>query len=107
MLILSRINLNLQYFQVKLFESIKPLFTGKPLLTVLNKTDILRLEELPSEKREALKCLEENESIPLIEMSTVTDFGVMDVKNEACERLLSFRVDQKMKTKKVNFLLLI
>lgn len=25
----------------------------------------------------------------------------MDVKNEACERLLAFRVDQKMKSKKV------
>lgn len=70
-------------------------------MTVLNKVDITRLEELPSEKREVLKDLESNESVPLIEMSTVTDFGVMDVKNEACERLLAFRVDQKMKSKKV------
>lgn len=32
--------------QVALFESIKPLFANKPLLVVLNKTDVIRLEEL-------------------------------------------------------------
>lgn len=34
-------------------------------------------------------------------MSALDDTGVMDVKTEACEKLLSFRVDQKMRTKKV------
>lgn len=86
---------------MKLFESIKPLFQNKPLLIVVNKVDVLRLEELSSEKRNILKELENNEDIPVIEMSTVTDFGVMDVKTQACEKLLAFRVDQKIKTKKV------
>lgn len=35
-------------------------------------------------------------------MSTVTEEGVMQVKVEACEKLLSYRVDQKMRTKKVD-----
>ncbi|XP_015609023.1 nucleolar GTP-binding protein 1 [Cephus cinctus] len=87
--------------QMKLFESIKPLFTNKPLLVVANKVDVLRMEELPTEKRAILEPLENNENVPLIEMSTVTDFGVMDVKTQACERLLAFRVDQKIRTKKV------
>ncbi|XP_011299669.1 probable nucleolar GTP-binding protein 1 [Fopius arisanus] len=91
--------------QVQLFESIKPLFTNKPLIVVANKTDVLRLDELPPEKLTALKSLEDGGKTPLIEMSTVTDFGVMEVKREACERLLSFRVDQKIKTKKVDGLL--
>jgi nucleolar GTP-binding protein len=68
----------------------------------MNKTDVIRLADLPSEKRSVLKELEDDENIPVIEMSTITDFGVMDVKNQTCERLLSFRVDQKIKTKKVN-----
>ncbi|OXU17338.1 nucleolar GTP-binding protein 1 [Nasonia vitripennis] len=91
--------------QMKLYESIKPLFQNKPLLIVVNKVDVLRLEELPEEKRSILKELENDEKIPLIEMSTVTDFGVMDVKTQACEKLLEFRVDQKIKTKKVEGLL--
>ncbi|KAK0078095.1 hypothetical protein PV325_003051 [Microctonus aethiopoides] len=91
--------------QVKLFESIKPLFTNKPLIVVVNKVDVLRLDELSSEKRAILKELEDNANISLMEMSTITDFGVMEVKIEACERLLSFRVDQKIKTKKVDGLL--
>ncbi|KAF2904018.1 hypothetical protein ILUMI_02155 [Ignelater luminosus] len=88
--------------QVKLFESIKPLFTNKPLVVVANKIDIIKLDELPSERRAVLKSVEDNEEIPIIEMSTVTDEGVMEVKTEACERLLSYRVDQKMRTKKVD-----
>lgn len=64
--------------------------------------DILHLEELPPEKRALLKSLEDKD-VPVLEMSTITDFGVMDVKIQACERLLAFRVDQKIRTKKVKF----
>ncbi|XP_076376365.1 nucleolar GTP-binding protein 1-like [Megalopta genalis] len=90
--------------QVKLFESIKPLFANKPLTVVLNKVDVLRLEELPEEKQTLLKSLEDKE-VPVLEMSTITDFGVMDLKIQACERLLTYRVDQKIRTKKVDGLL--
>lgn len=86
---------------MKLFESIKPLFTNKPLIIVANKTDIVKLEELSPERKQILADIENDSEIKLIEMSTVTDEGVMEVKAEACERLLSFRVDQKMRTKKV------
>lgn len=65
-----------------------------------NKADVLRLEELTPEKRTILKSLEDKE-VPVLEMSTITDFGVMDVKLQACERLLAYRVDQKIRTKKV------
>ena len=68
---------------------------------MVNKVDILHLEELPHEKQVLLKSLEDKD-VPVLEMSTITDFGVMDVKIQACERLLAFRVDQKIRTKKVN-----
>jgi nucleolar GTP-binding protein len=90
--------------QVKLFESIKPLFLNKPLLVVLNKADILKLEELSPEKR-ALLARIESENIPIMEMSTVTENGIMEVKQEACERLLAYRVEMKVKTKKVDGIL--
>lgn len=63
--------------------------------------DIVRLDEFSPEKRAVLKPLEDDANVPVLEMSTVTDVGVMEVKMEACERLLAFRVDQKIKTKKV------
>ncbi|EFA06007.1 nucleolar GTP-binding protein 1 [Tribolium castaneum] len=91
--------------QVRLFESIKPLFANKPLIVVANKVDIVQISELPDEKQQVLKSLKDDSSVPIMEMSTVTDTGVMEVKTEACETLLSFRVDQKMRSKKVDGIL--
>ncbi|CAM6092746.1 unnamed protein product [Calypogeia fissa] len=103
--------------QVALFHSIKPLFANKPLIIACNKTDLQPLETLPEDDRkliaemakEAAKCsgglisdgaVEETEC--LLSMSTLTDEGVMAVKNTACERLLQQRVEVKMKSKKIN-----
>lgn len=91
--------------QVKLFDSIKPLFANKPLIAVVNKIDVVELNELPAEKRQAIASIENDENIPLVQMSTMTEMGVMEVKTEACERLLSHRVDQKMRTRKVDGIL--
>lgn len=77
--------------QVKLFESIKPLFANKPLIVVANKCDIIQINELNSEQLEYLKPIQDDPEIILMEMSTVSDVGVIEVKTEACERLLSFR----------------
>lgn len=90
-------------FQVKLFESIKPLFTNKPLIVVANKTDIIKLDDLPNHQRQIIADIEKDAEIPLLQMSTVNNEGVMEVKTEACEKLLSYRVDQKLRTKKVIF----
>lgn len=86
--------------QVHLYESIKPLFANKPLLVVLSKSDVVKLAELPADRREAFKPFEK-EGVPLVEMSSLTGDGVMQVKTDACEALLAFRVDQKLRTKKV------
>lgn len=87
-----------------LYESIKPLFANKPLLVVLSKSDVTKLSELPADRREAFKPFEQ-ESVSLLEMSSLTGEGVMEVKTEACEALLAFRVDQKLRTKKVEGIL--
>ncbi|KAJ8935131.1 hypothetical protein NQ318_015786 [Aromia moschata] len=87
--------------QIKLFDSIKPLFANKPLIVVANKTDIIKLDELPSERRALLKDIENDKDLLVLEMSTVNDSGVMEVKSGACEKLLGYRVDQKMRTKKI------
>ena len=90
--------------QVQLFENICPLFANKPLMVVCNKSDVITIDELSDEKKAALEPLKK-EGVPIMTMSTVTEEGVMDVKKEACERLLSHRVEVKIKTRKVNDIL--
>lgn len=85
--------------QLHLFESMKPIFVRKPLLIVVNKSDILNLEELPEEKRQLLKKFEDEKI--LYEMSTLNKNGVMEAKIAACESILTYTVDNKMKSKKV------
>lgn len=88
--------------QVSLFNNIRPLFANKPLIFVFNKTDIMRYEDLAEGKRECIEPVISDPDILVLEMSTVNEDGVMNVKQEACERLLSFRVEAKLRTKKVD-----
>jgi nucleolar GTP-binding protein len=87
--------------QVRLFNNIKALFANKPLILVANKVDIKRIEDLSEDKK---KFFDEfrAQDIPIIEMSTFNEEGVIMVRNEACERLLAHRVEQKLKTSKFN-----
>ncbi|KAL6297524.1 hypothetical protein ACE6H2_005666 [Prunus campanulata] len=102
--------------QASLFHSIKSLFMNKPLIIVCNKTDLQPLEGISEEdmklvmemKSEAMKTLiglggeaTSDEGV-LLTMSTLTEDGVISVKNAACERLLNQRVDLKMKSQKIN-----
>lgn len=87
--------------QVNLFKNIKPLFTNKPLIVAVNKIDVIGLEELPDEKLQLIKEFE-TEGIPVMQMSTLQETGVIELRNEACDRLLAHRVEVKIKTKKVN-----
>lgn len=100
--------------QAALFHSIKSLFMNKPLIIVCNKIDLQPLDGLPEEdmklveemKAEAAKTIigqggEPDEDDVLLTMSTLTDDGVIAVKNAACERLLNQRVELKMKSKKM------
>ncbi|GAV64986.1 NOG1 domain-containing protein/NOGCT domain-containing protein, partial [Cephalotus follicularis] len=102
--------------QAALFHSIKSLFMNKPLIIVCNKTDLQPLDGISDEdkklvnemKSEAMKTLigqggePTNEDGVLLTMSTLTEEGVIAVKNAACERLLDQRVELKMKSKKIN-----
>ncbi|XVF04712.1 hypothetical protein REPUB_Repub05bG0108700 [Reevesia pubescens] len=102
--------------QAALFHSIKSLFLNKPLIIVCNKTDLQPLDRLSEEdmklviemKAEAMKTVmgqggePSNDEGVLLTMSTLTEDGVIAVKNAACERLLNQRVELKMKSKKIN-----
>lgn len=87
--------------QLVLFNNIRPLFANKPLIIVANKCDVKKIRELMDENQKIFSDLMA-EGIPVIETSTLTEEGVMQVKTEACDRLLAHRVDTKMKGKKVH-----
>jgi len=87
--------------QFALFNNIKPLFSNKPLIVVVNKIDVKKIEELSDERKQFFEDLKKD-GIPIMEMSTVNEVGVSEVKIEACDRLLAHRIENKIKTKKVN-----
>jgi 50S ribosomal subunit-associated GTPase HflX len=65
-----------------LFESIKPLFSNKPLVIVLNKVDVIRPEDLDSDDRGLLENLASQENVSMIPMSNLSEEGVMRVKEQ-------------------------
>ena len=75
-----------------LFESIRPLFANKPVLIGLNKVDIVRRADLPDEKRALLDKFEQD-GVHMVEMSTITQEGVMDLRNEVSTRSSIFICD--------------
>ncbi|TYG89835.1 hypothetical protein ES288_A12G132800v1 [Gossypium darwinii] len=93
--------------QAALFHSIKSLSMNKPLIIVCNKTDLQPLDGISEEDRklvmemkaEAMKTVigqgsePTNEEGVLLTVSTLTEDGVIAVKNAACERLLNQRVE--------------
>ncbi|ONK70836.1 uncharacterized protein A4U43_C04F2030 [Asparagus officinalis] len=101
--------------QAALFHSIKSLFMNKPLIIVCNKIDLQPLDALPEEDRklvmemksEAAKTIvaqggDVKDDNVLLSMSTLTEDGVIAVKNAACDRLLDQRVQIKMNSKRMS-----
>ncbi|CAA7260765.1 unnamed protein product [Cyclocybe aegerita] len=88
--------------QCKLFHSIKPLFSGKPTMLVINKIDVTRLEDVHPDTRAMVQEIIDQEDVKCIQVSCHSEEGVMDLKNKACDALLAHRVDNKMKGSKVN-----
>ena len=87
--------------QISLFESLRPLFANKPLLLVCNKVDLMRPNQLSPEDFSILQGLLD-QGIEIAESSCVTEEGVMNVRNSACEKLLNQRVEVKMRSQKIS-----
>lgn len=83
--------------QIALFQSIKPLFANKLVFIVINKTDLMKPEDLDPETKAKLDSLVLSGEVELLQLSCTTTEGVTDVKNAACERLIADRVAQKLK----------
>lgn len=85
--------------QIKLFTSIKPLFKNKPLVIVLNKTDIKPFKDIEIKDKQLLESIAKEHNTYMIQMSNETGDGVADVKSAACDILLEFRMVKNKSTK--------
>ena len=84
--------------QMALFTSIRPLFANKLVFIVVNKTDVMRPEDLDPETQQQLKdLLTQNPNTELLQLSCVTSEGVQEMKNSVCDRLIAERVAAKLK----------
>lgn len=83
-----------------LFSSIKPLFKNKPLVIVLNKTDLKPYSSVLQEDRDLIENMVKENNTYLIQMSNMSGDGVSDVKSSACDILTEFRFANKKKTER-------
>lgn len=84
--------------QVKLFHSIKPLFANKSVMVVINKTDIIKPEDLDDERKALLDTVLEVPGVEIMTTSCMEEDNVMAVRNKACEKLLASRIENKLKS---------
>lgn len=92
--------------QVALYHSIKPLFRNRPLLVILNKTDLRKLSELSDEEKKLLETMKDVDTggaeVQFFETSCAKREGVDAALKKGCELLFEKRVDQKVKTGKAD-----
>ncbi|ESL08632.1 nucleolar GTP-binding protein 1 [Trypanosoma rangeli SC58] len=81
--------------QLSLFQSIGPLFTGKPVIVVFNKSDVCTIDDVSTEEQSLIMQAIEEAGAKWVTTSTLTDIGVGDLKTLACETLLVHRSEQK------------
>ncbi|KAA8896745.1 hypothetical protein TRICI_006830 [Trichomonascus ciferrii] len=85
--------------QIKLFHSIKPLFANKSVMVVINKIDQMKPEDLDPETQQLIQEMQSAaDNVEIVQVSCLTTEGVMDVRNRACEKLLTARIEQKLKS---------
>ena len=82
--------------QLKLFESIRPLFINKQVIIVANKIDVVPYESLSAHQREAIESVAKKADAEVIPMSNVSDTNVSALKTKACDKLLEARVEAKV-----------
>lgn len=62
---------------------------------IINKIDIVRMADLSAENRSYIETILADKTVTVLETSTYSEEGVMDVRNKACDALLAHRVGQK------------
>jgi len=86
--------------QIALFNKIKPLFVNKPVFVMLNKIDVKPFDQLSDENKTLLTDFQQQENVKFYHTSNVSQEGIMQMRNDACDQLLLQRVEAKLRGKK-------
>lgn len=86
--------------QISLFKNLQEstILANKLVFIIINKIDLVRLEDLDAEEQAKIRELLKPGKIELLQLSCATAEGVQQVKNAACERLIADRVASKLST---------
>lgn len=87
--------------QLKLFESIRPLFANKQVIIVANKTDVVPYEKLSEHVRSSIEEVGRKSGAQVIPMSNVSEENIALLKTTACDQLLEARVESKLSTGRI------
>lgn len=87
--------------QLKLFESIRPLFANKQVIMVANKTDVVAYDSIPSHVRAHIEQVAATANVEVIPMSNISEQNISALKTMACDKLLEARVDAKLSAGRV------
>lgn len=82
--------------QLKLFESIRPLFANKQVFIVANKIDVVPYESLAPAVRQRIEETAKQANAELLPMSNISEENISKLKTLACDKLLEQRVDSKL-----------
>lgn len=91
--------------QIDLFKKIKPLFQNKPVFVMLNKIDVKPFDELDDESKAILTEFMNTEGVKFYHTSNKSKEGIMDLRNDACDKLLLQRVESKLRGRKTDNIL--
>lgn len=82
--------------QLKLFESIRPLFANKQVIVVANKIDVIPYDQLSSNVRASIEETARRAGAELVACSNISEENIGALKARACDKLLEARVDAKL-----------
>eukprot|EP01084_Bolivina_argentea_P006104 11552_1 len=95
-LILYFIDISSDYYDIKsqtiMFSNLLPLFNNKPIIIVCNKNDIKKFDQLSNYEKNLINNLKCNK---IMEMNQFDQNSFINVKNNACDMLLSHRIQNK------------
>ena len=89
--------------QCDLFKSIQPLFASKPTCIVCSKNDLRKMDQLHPDELQLVQ--DTFKGYPITSLSNSTQDNVLDVRSNACEMLLSQRLEAKYKKQHVDSVL--
>merc|ERR1719431_149097 len=93
--------------QLNVFNTVRPMFNKRPFALACNKSDLKTLDQLAVENPEkrALIAEIEAEGVAVMELSTRTKAGVQEVKDKVCRNMLTYSVNERLKSKRVESVL--